>query len=105
MNINKPTDLLIFWQEIYGELEKKWHNKFLRDKSIKEILTHPTDSIKVAIRRNKKLIEILTDLRNQVDKKEAFLDKFDKYRNSREVETGSKIESREREGKRWGRTF
>ena len=105
MNINKPTDLLIFWQEIYGELENKWHNKFLRDKSIKEILTHPTDSIKVAVRRNKKLIEILTDLRNQVDKKEAFLDKFDKYRNSRGVETGSKIESREREGKRWGRTF
>ncbi len=105
MNINNPADLLVFWQEIHGELENKWRNKFLRDKSIKEILTHPTDNIKVAIRRNKKLIEILLDLRNQVDKKEAFLDKYDKYRNSREVETGSKIESREREGKRWGRTF
>jgi hypothetical protein len=101
----KATDLLVFWQEIHGELENKWHNKFLRDKSIKEILTHPTDNIKVAIKRNKKLIEILLDLRNQVDKKEAFLDKYDKYRNSRGVETGSKIESREREGKRWGRTF
>jgi hypothetical protein len=105
MNINNPADLLVFWQQIHGELENKWHNTFLRDKSIKEILTHPTDNIKVAIRRNKKLIEILTDLRNQVDNKEAFLDKYDKYRNSREVETGSKIESREREGKRWGRTF
>ena len=105
MNINKPADLLIFWQEIHGELENKWHNKFLRHKSIKEILTHPSDNIRVATRRNKKLIDILTDLRNQVDKKEAFLDKYDKYRNSREVETGSKIESREREGKRWGRSF
>lgn len=105
MNINKPADLLIFWQEIHGELENKWHNKFLRNNSIKEILTHPTENIKVAVRRNKKLIEILTDLRNQVDNKEAFLDKYDKFRNSREVETGSKIESREREGKRWGRSF
>ena len=104
MNV-KATDLLVFWQETHGELENKWHSKFLRDKSIKEILTHPTDNIKVAIKRNRKLIEILLDLRNQVDKKEAFLDKYDKYRNSREVETGSKIESREREGKRWGRTF
>ena len=42
---------------------------------------------------------------SEVISDEAFLDKYDKYRNSREVETGSKIESREREGKRWGRTF
>ena len=105
MNIKKPDDLLAFWQEIYGELDAKWHKKFLRDKSVKEILTHQTDNIKVAVRRNKKLKEILSDLRAQVDKREEFLDKYDKYRNSREVNTGSKIEKREREGKRWGRTF
>ena len=105
MNINKPADLLAFWQEIHGQLDNKWHQKFLKDKLIKEILNHPTDNIKVAVRRNRKLLEILDDLRNQVDKKEAFLDKYDKYRNSREGETGSKIESRDREGKRWGRTF
>jgi len=105
MNIKKPADLLAFWQEIHGELDTKWHKEFLKDKSVKEILSHPTDNIKVAVRRNKKLVEILSDLRNQVDKKEAFLDKYDKYRNSRETNTGSKIEEREREGKRWGRTF
>lgn len=105
MNIRKPADLLVFWQEVYGELDVKWHKKFLNSKSIKEILTHPTDNIKVAVRRNKKLRDILGDLRAQVAKKEEFLDKYDKYRNSREVNTGSKIEEREREGKRWGRTF
>jgi len=105
MNIRKPADLLAFWQEIHGELDTKWHTEFLEDKSIKEILYHPTDNIKVAVRRNKKLLEILGDLRNQVDKTEAFLDKYDKHRNSREINTGSKIEEREREGKRWGRTF
>ena len=105
MNIKKPVDLLAFWQEVHGELDAKWHKKFLKDKSIKEILTHPTDNIKVAVRRNKKLAEILIDLRAQVMKKEDFLDKYDKYRNSRESNTGSKIEEREREGKRWGRTF
>lgn len=105
MSIKKPVDLLAFWQEVHGELDAKWHKEFLKDKSIKEILTHRTDNIKVAVRRNKKLAEILSDLRNQVDKKEEFLDKYDKYRNSREVNAGSKIEEREREGKRWGRTF
>ena len=105
MNIRKPADLLAFWQEIHGKLDTKWHKEFLKDKSVKEILSHPTDNIKVAVRRNKKLVEILRDLRSQVDKKEAFLDKYDKYRNSREKSTGSKIEEREREGKRWSRTF
>lgn len=105
MSIKKPVDLLAFWQEVHGELDAKWHKEFLKDKSIKEILTHLTDNIKVAVRRNKKLRDILGDLRAQVAKKDEFLDKYDKYRNSREVNTGSKIEEREREGKRWGRTF
>lgn len=105
MNIKKPADLLTFWQDVHGELDAKWHKEFFKDKSVKEILSHPTDNIKVAVRRNKKLREILSDLRTQVVKKEEFLDKYDKYRNSREVNTGSKIEEREREGKRWGRTF
>ena len=105
MSIKKPADLLAFWQEVHGELDVKWHKRFLKDKSIMEILTHPTDNIKVAVRRNKKLRDIMSDLRAQVAKTEEFLDKYDKYRNSREVNTGSKIEEREREGKRWGRTF
>jgi hypothetical protein len=105
MNIRKPSDLLQFWQEVHGQLDIKWQKVFLKEKAVKEILSHKSDNIKVAVRRNKKLKDILNDLRNQLEKKEQFLDKFDKYRNSREVETGSKIENREREGKRWGRSF
>lgn len=105
MNIYKPADLLVFWQEVYGDLDPKWHAEFLKNKSIKEILTHPTENIKVATRRNKKLKDILRDLRDQKVKKEEFLDKYDRYRHSRKEDGGSKIESREREGKRWGRTF
>ena len=91
MNINKPADLLAFWQEIHGQLDDKWHQKFLKDKLIKEILNHPTDNIKVAVRRNGKLLEILDDLRNQVDKKEAFLDKYDKYRSSNSTDINDLI--------------
>ena len=72
---------------------------------MKEILKHPSENIEVAIRRNKKLKDVLDDLRKQVDKKEEFLDKYDKYRNSRDTSSGSKIESREKEGGRWGRSF
>lgn len=105
MRIYKPEHVLEFWQEIHGELESKWHNKFLKHRSIKEILKHPSDNIKVAIRRNKKLKDVSNDLQNQVDKKQEFLDKYDKYRNSRDTSSESKIESREKEGGRWGRIF
>ena len=105
MRIYKPEHVLAFWQEIHGELERKWHNKFLKHRSMKEILKHPSENIEVAIRRNRKLKDVLDDLRKQVDKKEEFLDKYDKYRNSRENSSGSKIESREKEGGRWGRSF
>jgi hypothetical protein len=105
MNIRKSEDVLKFWQEVWGTLQPIWHKKFLKHRSMKEILTHPSDHIKVAIRRNQKLADVASDLRKQVARTEEFLDKYDKYRNSREVETGSKIENREREGNRWGRTF
>ncbi len=105
MNMKTRHDVLIFWQEIHGELSDKWQRTFLKDPSLKQILLFPNEHIKVAIRRNRKLREILKDLQNQEVKQEEFLDKYDKYRNSRQVDTGSKIESREREGKRWGRTF
>lgn len=105
MIIANRNDLLNFWQEIHGPLEKRWQIVFLGNKHLKKILDFPDENIKVAIRRNVKLVNILKDLENQETKKEQFLDKYDKYRNSRESISGSKIESREREGKRWGRTF
>jgi hypothetical protein len=70
-----------------------------------EILKFESDKIKVAVRRNQKLIDVLKDLQNQELKKEEFLDKYDRYRNSREINIGSKIENRERESGRWFRRF
>lgn len=105
MNIKSAENLLEFWQEIYGELDSSEQRQFLKDGAIGEILTHPTENIKVAVRRNKLLIDVLKDLQLQVEKKEAFLETYDKYRNSREPEPKSKIENREREGERWGRTY
>ena len=105
MAIRKHDDILEFWQEVHGILDPKWHKKFLSHKAIGEILTHPTENIKVAIRRNQKLSEILEDLRHQQSKKEEFLDKYDKYRKSRQVDTGTKIDQREKKSRRWGRAF
>lgn len=67
MRIYKPEHVLAFWQEIYGELESKWHNKFFKHRSMKEILKHPSENIEVAFRRNKKLKDVLDDLRKQVE--------------------------------------
>jgi hypothetical protein len=105
VRIYKPEHILAFWQETYEVLESKWHKVFLKDPSIREILKFDSDKIKVAIRRNKKLKEILEDLRLQAVKNEEFLDKWDPYRKSREDTRGSKIERREEEGGRWGRKF
>jgi hypothetical protein len=105
VRIYKPKHILAFWQEIHGALDSKWHQVFLKDPSIKQILQFDDEKIKVAIRRNQKLIEILEDLRIQAVKKEEFLDKWDPYRNSRDNTGGSKIERREEEGGRWGRRF
>jgi len=52
MNIKKPAHLLDFWQGIHGELDTKWHKEFIKDKFVKEILSHPTDNINVASPRD-----------------------------------------------------
>ena len=105
MRIFKPEHILAFWQEIHGVLDSKWHKVFLKDPSIKQILQFDDENIKVAIRRNQKLKEVLEDLNLQAMKKEEFLDVWDPYRNSRDNTHWSKIEAREKEGGRWGRRF
>lgn len=87
MNIRKPIDVLIFWQGIYGDLDEHWKNRFLKSELVREIVTFPSENIKVAIRRNRKLVDITQDLRDQDSRKEEFLDKYDKHRNSREVDS------------------
>ena len=72
MRIHNPEEVLAFWEEIYGPLEPYWKNKFLKHPSMKGILKNQSDSIKVAIRRNKKLSKVLDDLHKQAADKEDF---------------------------------
>ena len=73
---------------------------------MKRILKFESNQIKVAIRRNKKLDSVLEDLIQQSIKKEDFNRRQNPFLDSVEKqESTSKIENREREGRRWGRTF
>jgi len=104
--IHNPQTLLEFWEQIHGELKPKWRTKFLQHSAIKAILTFSSDQIKVAIRRRVKLNDVLDDLKDQSKRKEEFDRKQNPFydANSRN-ESSSKIERRELESGRWGRTL
>ncbi len=106
MRIYRPKDVLHFWEETYEPLKPVWKPLFLNHKSMKKILNYNTDQIKVAIRRNKKLEDVLADLIEQSIKKEDFDRKQNPFFDANAIqESVSKIENRERDGNRWGRTF
>jgi hypothetical protein len=105
MRIHNAQEVLDFWEEIYGKLDQKWQVKFLRHPCMKSILKHQSDNIKVAIRRNQKLNDVLDDLESQKIKKETFDRKVNPYFDSVPDASESKIERREKDGGRWGRTF
>jgi hypothetical protein len=110
-----PEDVLVAWQESHGHLDAKWKQSFLKHPTMKEILSNLDEHIAVAIRRNKKLIDIVEDLRNQELKLAEFTRNI--HPHSTNIERGggiagriedttrSKIESREKESGRWGRTY
>ena len=105
MRIQNAQDVLKFWEEVHGTLDAKWIVEFLKHQTIRFILNHDSDKIKVALRRNQKLEEVLIDLENQVTKKEDFDRQINPYYDSKQYESQSKIEQREKDGGRWGRTF
>jgi hypothetical protein len=105
MRIQNEQHVLAFWEEIYGALEEKWKSRFMNHKCMRSILNHNSDNIKVAIRRNKNLSDVLNDLENQKLNKEIFKRKVNPYRDSIPDEPQSKVERRERDGGRWGRQF
>jgi len=88
LKITTANDLLIFWQENYEILTPKNCEKFLNHPDLKAILSFDSYSIKIAIRRNKKLSDALGELAGDLSKKSG---------------RGGKIESREIQGGRWGR--
>ena len=105
MRVHKPEEVLKFWEEVYGPLDSSLKNNFLKHLSMKEILKYQSDNIKVAIRRNKKLADILTDLKNQGKNTDAFNKKHNPFHDSQQNQSQSKIERREKDGGRWGRSY
>ena len=106
MRIHNSSELLVFWGEIYGGLNPTWKKAFLRHSAIKEILTYKSEQIMVAVRRNQKLNDVLKDLHHQVQRKEEFDRKQNPFHDSKQGhESSSKVERREIEGGRWGRSF
>ena len=88
LKITTSNDLLNFWQENYGKLTPKNCEKFLNHPDLKSILSFDSYSIKIAIKRNKKLSDALGELAGEIGKKSG---------------RGGKIENREIQGGRWGR--
>jgi len=106
MRIYRSKDVLQFWEETYEVLKPIWRPLFLNHRAMKGILKFESDQIKVAIRRNKKLENVLEDLIEQSIKKDDFSKRQNPFRDSVDThKSTSKIENRERAGKRWGRTF
>ena len=88
MKITTANDLLDFWQENYEILTPKNREKFLNHPHLKSILSFDSYSIKIAIKRNKKLSDALGELVGGINKKRG---------------RGGKIENREIQVGRWGR--
>lgn len=106
MRIYRPKDVLQFWEETYGVLKPIWKPLFLNHGAMKKILKYNSDKIKVAIRRNKRLDDVLEDLILQGVKKDAFERQQNQFYDANQKDVPlSNIESRELEGKRWGRSF
>jgi len=74
--------LLAIWQETHGGLDSQWHQQFLSHPMMEEILSHPWEHVEVAVRRKKKLSDVLEDLYKQIESSSAFMDKWYPYRNS-----------------------
>ncbi len=106
MNIRKPEDLLVAWEEVHGALESKdLRLRFLDHECVKDILKHRQERIAVALRRNVKIYDALEDLYAQDNRTQEFLDKYYPYRDSQPEELKSRIEQREKDAGRWGRRF
>ena len=104
--IHNSKELLVFWEKIYGGLKPVWKRAFLGHSAIQGILSYKSEQIMVAVRRNQKLNDVLKDLHHQTERKEEFDRKQNPFYDANQGdESPSKIEQREIEGGRWGRSF
>ena len=57
-----PQDVLIYWQEIHGQLGQSWQEKFLNDSYVKGICAHHPEHIRSAIAQCKKIKLALNEI-------------------------------------------
>ena len=76
LKITTANDLLNFWQENYEVLTPKNCEKFLNHSDLKSILSFDSYSIKIAVKRNKKLSDALKELKQEKNKKSGRKGKF-----------------------------
>jgi hypothetical protein len=50
-----PQDVLNFWQDMHGQLEPSWQEKFLNDSNVKKMCTHHPEHIRSAVANWKKI--------------------------------------------------
>ena len=106
MRIHNQQELLEFWEQVHGDLKVELKKGIINNSTIKQILAFESDHIKVAIKRNAGLIDVLRDLQDQAKRKEDFDRKQNPFYDANlRDEPSSKIEKREQEGGRWGRRF
>ena len=79
----RPIDFLDFWQECHGKLHSKWHKVFLQDPRVNQLCKNEiTDNLLVAIRRNKKIADVLKDLEKQSIRHSNFENKMNPWKAS-----------------------
>jgi hypothetical protein len=106
MRIHNQKELLEFWEQVHGKLKEELKKAVMNNSTIKQILTFDSDHIKVAIKRNAELNDVLRDLQDQTKRKEEFDRKQNPFYDANYcAEPSSKIEKREQEGGRWGRSI
>ena len=91
LQFKRTVDVLDFWQECHGELTDRWKILFLNDPKVDQIIRfESSEAIMVAIKRNRKLVNILEDLHIQGEKSSNFKNKENPYVNSIPDSNGEK---------------
>jgi len=74
MRIHNQKELLEFWEQVHGKLKEELKKAVINNSTITQILTFDSDHIKVAIKRNAELNDVLRDLQDQTKRKEFHAD-------------------------------
>ena len=94
LKFKSENDILSFWQECHGDLTNRWAAYFISDPKVAQILRFGSDeSIMVAIKRNKKLSDILEDLHLQDERTSNFKNTENPFTNSIPDGMGEKPET------------